>query len=449
MFGTSDRRHFLKHTAGAAAITIPGMEFLAKVRAAAPEMKKKQKSLIIMWMAGGPPTIDMFDMKPDSQNGGPHRPKSTAATGIEITEHMPITAKQFRNLSIIRSLNSKEGDHDRGTRMMNTGRAPNPLLDYPSIGSVLAYYQALDVEAMKNADLPAFISVGGPRGGAGFLGMKYAPFNVQNPGTPPENVSAPAGVDMARRAALFERIEGGFTTGMPVDPKTGKPIVLDAAQAHKEVYEKALNLVVSTRKDVFSLDKEIDGKPIDTKLKDEYGTDQFGRSALLARKLVEAGTAAVQITLGGWDLHGNTHATLQGQRLPVLDRAMGTLVKDLDQRGKLKDTVIVWMGDFGRTPRINQNAGRDHWSRCWSVVLGGGDIKGGVVYGATDKDGTSVAKDEVSVLELFGTIYKGLGIDPTPETNASVRDNLGRPYYIAGDKPNEKTNSLWIKELVS
>jgi hypothetical protein len=452
MFGITDRRHFLQHTAAGAAVTLPGLNFLAQVRAAAPEMKKKQKSLIIMWMAGGPPTIDLWDMKPESQNGGPHKPKPTTASGVEITEHMPLTAKQFKHLSIIRSLNSKEGDHDRGTRMMNTGRAPNPLLDYPSIGSVLAYFQGMDVEAMKNADLPAFISVGGPRGGAGFLGMKYAPFNVANAGAKPENIQAPDGIDearMARRAALFERVEGGLNTGIPVDPKTKKPMVLDAAHAHKEVYEKALNLVVSTRKEVFSLDKEIDGKPIDARLKEEYGNDQFGRSALLARKLVEAGTACVQITLGGWDLHNNTHATLANQRLPVLDRAMGTLVKDLEQRGKLKDTVIVWMGDFGRTPRINQNAGRDHWSRCWSVVLGGGGIKGGVAYGATDKDGTSVARDEVSVLELYATLYKGLGIDPTPETNASVRDNLGRPYYIAGDKPNEKTGSLWIKDLVS
>ncbi|VTT99318.1 secreted protein containing duf1501 : Uncharacterized protein OS=Singulisphaera acidiphila (strain ATCC BAA-1392 / DSM 18658 / VKM B-2454 / MOB10) GN=Sinac_2923 PE=4 SV=1: DUF1501 [Gemmataceae bacterium] len=452
MFGTTDRRHFLQHAAASTAVTLPGLNFLAKVRAAAPEMKKKQKSLIILWMAGGPPTIDLWDLKPESQNGGPHKPKPTAASGVEISEHLPLVAKQFKNLSIIRSLNSKEGDHDRGTRMMNTGRAPNPLLDFPSIGSVLAYYQSLDIEAMKNADLPASISVGGPRGGAGFLGMKYAPFNVQNPGTPPENIAAPAGIDegrMARRAALFNRVEGSFSTNMPIDSKTGKPMVLDAAQAHKEVYEKALNLVVSTRKDVFSLDKELDGKPIDPKLKEEYGNDGFGRSALLARKLVEAGTAAVQITLGGWDLHANTHQTLATQRLPVLDKAMGTLVKDLEQRGKLKDTVIVWMGDFGRTPRINQNAGRDHWSRCWSVVLGGGNIKGGVAYGATDKDGTSVSENETSVLELFGTLYKGLGIDPTPETNASVRDNLGRPYYIAGDKPNEKTGKLWIPDLVS
>jgi hypothetical protein len=441
----------MQHTAAGAAVTLPGLNFLAKVRAAAPEMKKKQKSLIILWMAGGPPTIDLWDLKPESVNGGPHKPKPTAASGVEISEHLPLVAKQFKNLSIIRSLNSKEGDHDRGTRMMNTGRAPNPLLDYPSIGSVMAYYQAQDIDAMKNADLPASISVGGPRGGSGFLGMKYAPFNIQNAGTPPENIAAPAGIDqdrMARRAALFNRVEGSFSTGMPVDPKTGKPMVLDAAQAHKEVYEKALNLVVSSRKEVFNLDTELDGKKIDPKLKEEYGNDGFGRSALLARKLVEAGTAAVQITLGGWDLHANTHATLANQRLPVLDKAMGTLVKDLEQRGKLKDTVIVWMGDFGRTPRINQNAGRDHWSRCWSVVLGGGNIKGGQAYGATDKDGTSVADNECSVLELFGTLYKGLGIDPTPETNASVRDNLGRPYYIAGDKPNEKTNSLWIKDLV-
>ncbi len=452
MFGITDRRHFMKHTAAGAAVTVPGLNFLAGLRARAAELKKKQKSLIILWMGGGPATIDIWDMKPGHANGGEHKPKETAASGVQISEHKPQTAKQFKNLSIIRSLNSKEGDHDRGTRMMNTGRAPNPLLDFPSIGSVLAYYQAMDIEAMKNADLPASISVGGPRGGAGFLGMKYAPFNVQNPGTPPENIAAPAGIDegrMARRAALFNRVEGSFSTGMPVDSKTGKPMVLDAAQAHKEVYEKALNLVVSTRKDVFSLDKEIDGKPIDPKLKEEYGNDQFGRSALLARKLVEAGTAAVQITLGGWDLHANTHMTLAQQRLPVLDKAMGTLVKDLEQRGKLKDTVIVWMGDFGRTPRINQNAGRDHWSRCWSVVLGGGNIKGGVAYGATDKDGTSVSENETSVLELFGTLYKGLGIDPTPETNASVRDNLGRPYYIAGDKPNEKTGKLWIPALVS
>ncbi|MCS7021128.1 MAG: DUF1501 domain-containing protein [Gemmataceae bacterium] len=432
MFGITDRRHFLQHSLAAAGLTLPGLEFLARVRAAAPEMRKKQKSLIILWMAGGPPTIDMFDMKPDSPNGGPHRPINTVVSGIQISEYLPKLAKVFNHLSIIRSLNSREGDHDRGTYVMNTGRQRDPLLDYPSIGSVLAYYQAMDIEAMRNADLPAFISVGGPRGGAGFLGMRYAPFNIQNPGQPPENVNSPVDEGRtARRAALFARIENGFQTNVPGD----------AATAHREVYEKALNMVVSTRKEVFSLDKELDGKPIDPKLKEEYGNTQFGRSALLARKLVEAGVACVQITMGGWDLHNNTHAALT-RMLPTLDAAFATLVKDLYQRGKLQDTVLIWMGDFGRTPRINANAGRDHYSRAWSVVLGGGLIKGGVVYGETDKDGIAATKDEVSVLDLYATLYRGLGIDPTPETNASIRDNIGRPYYIAGEKPR------WIKELV-
>jgi len=440
MFGTTDRRHFLKHSMTGAAVSLPGLSFLANLRAGAAEMKKKQKSLIILWMSGGPTTIDLWDMKPGSPNGGEHKPKPTAAgSQVQITEYLPKVAAQFKNLSIVRSLSTSEGDHARGTYLMNHGRSPNPLLPFPSIGAVLSYYQGMDVEAMKNADLPSFISVGGTRGDAGFLGMKYAPFTVQNAGQPPENVSSPVTDDRtARRAALFDGLEKGFTSGVP----------LDAAKAHQDVYAKALNMVVSTRKEVFNLKTELDGKPIDPKLSDEYGAtgtgnNGFGRAALLARKLVEAGTACVQIELGGWDNHQNIFPTLANQRLPVLDKAMGTLVKDLEQRGKLKDTVIVWMGDFGRTPKINQNAGRDHYPRAWSVVVGGGNIKGGIAYGATDKDGTEAVDNKVGILDLYATLYRGLGIDPTPETNASVRDNLGRPYYIAGDKPN------WIKDLVS
>jgi hypothetical protein len=450
MFGFTDRRHFLKHSMAGAAVTLPGLSFLADVRAKAPEMKKKQKSLIILWMGGGPATIDLWDMKPGSVNGGEHKPKNTAASGVQITEHLPKVASQFKNLSIIRSLSTSEGDHMRGTFLMNAGRPPSPLLDYPSIGSVLSYYQAMDVESMKNADLPAFMSVaGGPASNPGFLGMKYAPFQIQNPGQPPENVSPPANVKMDRRFALFTRLEGGFTSGAQ----------MDAARAHREVYEKALNLVVSSRKEVFNLEKEINGKPIDPKLKEEYGAagqgaNNFGRGCLLARKLVEAGAACVEVSLGGWDNHAGIFNTLANRSLPTVDKAMGTLVKDLEQRGKLKDTVIVWMGDFGRTPKINQNGGRDHYPRAWSVVLGGGNIKGGIAYGATDKDGTEAVDKKVGILDVYGTIYKGLGIDPTPETNASVRDNLCRPYYIAGDKGAEKapqkflTDSLWIPELV-
>lgn len=451
--GTTDRRHFLKHTMAGAAVTVPGLSFLANVRAKAAELKKKQKSLIILWMGGGPATIDLWDMKPGSPNGGEHRPKNTAASGVQISEHLPKVASQFKNLSIIRSLSTSEGDHNRGTFLMNAGRSPSPLLDYPSIGSVLAYYQSMDAEAMKNADLPAFMSVaGGPGAAPGFLGMKYAPFQIQNPGSLPENVSPPAGVNelqMARRAALFGRLEGSLTSGA----------TMDSARAHREVYEKALNMVVSSRKEVFNLDKEVDGKPIPMSLKEEYGAagpgaSAFGRGCLLARKLVEAGSVCVEVGLGGWDMHAGIFNNLATRALPMLDRGFAALVKDLEVRKMLGNVAILWVTEFGRTPRINQNAGRDHYPRAWSVVLGGGNIKGGYAYGATDKDGTEVTEKKVGILDLYGTIYKGLGIDPTPETNASVRDNLGRPYYIAGDKASEKapakflSDSLWIPELV-
>jgi len=429
MFGLTDRRHFLKHAAGAAAVTVPGLSFLANLRASAAEMKKKNKSLIILWMGGGPATIDLWDMKPGTPNGGEHKPVSTTASGVQITEHLPNVGKQMKHLSVIRSLRSTEGDHDRGTFLMNTGRRRDPLIDYPAIGSVLSYYQAMDAEAMKHSDIPAFISVAGGRVGPGFLGMKYASFNVQNPGSPPENVEPPAearGWRMDRRAKLFEALEGGFKTNVPAD----------AAKAHKEVYDKALTLVTSSRKEVFSLDKE------PASLREEYGNTGFGRGCLLARKLVEAGVACVEVSLGGWDMHNGIFAALQ-RTLPALDKGMAALTRDLADRGRLKDTVILWMGDFGRTPKINQNGGRDHWPRCWSVVVGGGNLKGGVAYGSTNSDGTDIKDNPVDVLGLYATVYKALGIDPTPQQVADVRDNLGRPYYIAGDKPQ------WIKELLT
>jgi uncharacterized protein (DUF1501 family) len=155
----------------------------------------------------------------------------------------------------------------------------------------------------------------------------------------------------------------------------------------------------------------------------------FGRACLLARKLVESGVTCVEVDLGGWDNHANIFNTLSRNLLPQLDRGMGTLVKDLVDRGMWDNTVVVWMGEFGRTPRINQNAGRDHWARCWSVVVGGGGLKGGQVYGATSKDGMEVAADPCSVGDLFATLYKGMGLDPTTQ----IRDPNGRPHKIAGE----------------
>lgn len=420
----------MSHVAGLSAIAVPGMSFLTNLSARAEEMRKNNKSLIILWMGGGPTTIDLWDMKPDSANGGNFKPASTKASGISINPLLSKTAEQFENLSIVRSLTTSEGDHNRGTFLMSTGRTPNPLSEFPHIGSVLAHQIAQDAELMKGMDLPSFITIGGSRVGPGFLGMKFAPFTVQNPGTPPENVSPPRDVAerMNRRAEMFRVLEGlapaksggSQTLGLKTNVEG------DAVQAHKDVYSKALELVVSSRKDIFSLNSTKDQADLE-----RYGNTGFGRGALLARKLVEGGVSCVQVNLGGWDMHNNIFSGLE-RTLPTLDNGMGSLVQDLTESGKIKDTVIVWMGEFGRTPRINQNGGRDHYPRAWSVVVGGGNIKGGMAYGSTDADGAAVKDNPVKIGDLYATIYKGLGLDP----DTQIRDNLGRPTAIAGEDFN-------------
>jgi hypothetical protein len=425
------RRHFLKHVAGMSALTLTGSHFMSALAKDAPVLKKNGKSLIILWMSGGPSTIDLWDLKPGAPTGGQFKPIGTAASGVQISEHLPSVAKQMKNLAIIRSLTTTEGDHNRGTYLMNTGRSPNPIVQFPSIGSMAAR-----ILSPKDLDLPAFISVGGGGGartGAGFLGMTYAPFTVQNPGMLPENIAGPQGVTDARqvrRKQLFNSIESELKTNTQAD----------AVKAHNDIYTKAFSLAVSDRRNVFQFDQK------DNALLTKYGNNNFGKGCLLARKLVEAGAVAVEVDLGGWDNHQNIfnalHTTQGTGRADTLDKGMAALVEDLGDRKMLKDTVIVWMGEFGRTPRINQNTGRDHFPRVWSVVVGGGSIKGGQAYGSTDATGEAAKDNPVTTLNLFATIYKALGIDPTPETNASIRDNLGRPYYMAGDKPK------WIKELV-
>lgn len=421
-FAMPSRRHFLKHVAGLSAMALPGIGFVQSLRAAAPELKKKHKSLIILWMGGGPSTIDLWDLKPGSNNGGQFKPIPTSVSGIEICEHLPSVAKQMKNLSIIRSLETTEGDHQRGTVLMNTGRSPSPLTQWPHLGAVTA--QQL---APKELALPAFVSVGGTAGriGPGFLGMTFAPFTVQNPGQPPENMSIGRDVNFARRADMFKTLENEFTKSH------GKGN--EAAKNHSDIYDKAFSLVAGPASQAFKLDN----KPGDN---ERYGNNNFGKGCMLAKKLTESGAVCVEVDLGGWDNHQQIfnalHSTnAQGGLIDRLDKAMAALVEDLVKEGRWQDTVVLWMGEFGRTPRINQNAGRDHWSRCWSVVLGGGAIKGGQVYGSTDKDGTAVKDNPVKIGDLFATVYKGLGIDPTTQ----IRDNLGRPTAIAGEsaKPVE------------
>ena len=429
------RRHFMTHVAGASALAVPGLQFINGLRAAETKLKKENKSLIILWMGGGPSHMDLWDLKPGDNNGGEFKPIKTKASGVEISEVLPTIADQFEHLSIVRSLVTNEGSHERGTVLMNTGKQPNPVVQFPAMGAV-----ASSLLTSKDLPLPGFIGVGGTaqRIGPGFLGMMYAPFTVQNAGQPPQNIAPPGSLGQAdeqeerlrRRQRLFSTIEDDFSengTFPTLKTADDREAAGSAAQAHEAIYKKGFDLSVSPLRKVFDIHTE------DKKTIDEYGGEKngFGMGCLLARKLVEKGVTTVEVDLGGWDNHAGVFNAIRTGNGPRLDKGMGALVKDLVDRGMWKNTVVLWMGEFGRTPKINQNNGRDHWARCWSVVLGGGAINGGQVYGATSADGTDVKDNPASLGDLFATVYKGLGLDPTTQ----IRDNLGRPLAIAEGKP--------------
>ena len=439
-----NRRHFLKHVAAYSALAVPGLEFARTIQANAQTLRRNNKSVIILWMGGGPAAMDIWDLKPGRPTGGPFREIETAAPGVRISEHMPKVAAQMRNLAIIRSLQTSEGDHNRGRQLMHTSYTPNPAIAFPSLGAI-ASHEIPKLAGYTDISLPNYISVGGAADGPGFLGMNYAPFTVQNPGTPPENIRAPGSLGtgndledrVRRRQRLFYELEDQFMFGrvphlaatMPSATQAEREARLrerakfsDASKAHRDIYYKGFSLVASKEGKVFDLKDET------PKTLANYGNNNFGRSAIMARRLVEAGVSAVEISLGGWDTHNQTFDAHRNNLQPTLDNAMGSLVADLVDRGMWQNTTLVWMGEFGRTPRINQNNGRDHWARCWSVVVGGGAIRGGQAYGATNEDGTDIARDRVNVGDVFASLYRGLGIDPANQ----VRDPIGRPFAIAG-----------------
>jgi Protein of unknown function (DUF1501) len=416
------RRHFLGHLS-ASALGVPAVQFFSTLQANAAQVRKNHRSCIVLWMSGGPSHLDIWDLKPESdKNGGPFRPIDTSAPGVKICEHMPRVAKQMHHLNIIRTLDSKEGNHDRGTYLMHTGYVPNPTVVHPAWGSVCAYELG---DQVKNLDLPHCVAINQPGMGAGFLGMSFSPFVIQNPNAPIANLKLPGGVDQARfqrRLAMLSGVENDFIA------QRKSQMALD----HKAVYGKTIRMMSNPRlQDVFNLGTE------PAAVREAYGKGSFGSGCLLARRLVEQGVSYVEVSLGGWDTHTNNFDTLSKRLLPELDQGMGTLVADLAQRGLLETTLIVWMGEFGRTPRINQNAGRDHWPRSWSVVVGGGGLKGGQTVGATDKDGVDITDRPVGVMDLIATMTKSMTIN----VDTQYTTPRGRPYKVVdGGQP--------IRELV-
>lgn len=401
------RRHFMRHMAGASAMTGSALAMGHTLQAHAQELKKNRKSAILLWMGGGPSTMDIWDLKPGAPTGGEFKPIRTTGD-VEISEHMPMMAKNMDKMSIVRSMSTREADHGRGRYYMHTGYVPNPNMEHPSYGSVIAHEL---MEQRPELEIPPFVSVGGGGEGPGFLGMAWAPFSVSSNGQV-RNLDMGIKPDrLTERLAALEMLEGQF-----IKDKRGQ-----SAAEHAKVIGKTRNLMTSKQMESFKVMQEPEA------VQERYGKNNFGRGCLMARRLVEMGVPFVEVSLGGWDNHQNIFTTLKDQRLPTLDRGMSALVEDLDARGMLEDTAIIWMGEFSRTPRINGNGGRDHWARSWSVCVGGAGMNSGIAVGATNEDGTRVITDPYTSEDVMASVCKALGIS----LETTFQSRSGRPMKIA------------------
>lgn len=396
---TVSRRRLLGRVslAGAAAGLSP---YARPLGLSADELRRQGKACIVLWMQGGPSQLETFDPKPGHANGGETKSIRTNALGLELAENLPELAKQADKLAVVRSLTSREGEHQRATYLMHTSYLPIAGVKFPALGAVVA-------RETRNPDceLPPFVRVGPLPGflGGGYLGPEFDPLVVNGGGRPPENTRLTTDeTRFRRRIDLMERLQSA--SGMP------------EAEEHRKVYEQAAAMVLSPRMTAFDLSRE------DLRSREAYGRTPFGDACLTARRLVEAGVTFVEVTLGGWDTHDNNFdrcRTLCGQ----LDRPFAALLGDLDERGLLDSTLVVWLGEFGRTPRINPRNGRDHFPRAFSAALAGCGVRGGQVWGATDDGGDAVQDRPVTEKDFFQTVYKALGIDARKEHMTPI----GRP----------------------
>jgi uncharacterized protein (DUF1501 family) len=402
------RRHFAAHLAAGGAMLAAANHFTTALAAGARDPKRQHKSAILLWMGGGPSTIDLWDLKSGADTGGPFKPIATTGD-VQICEHLPKVAQVMRHLSIVRSMSTREADHNRGRYYLHTGYIPNPDVTHPSYGAVVS--RELERE-LKDLQIPPFVSIGGPSEGPGFLGMSHAPFVVGTDGDV-RNLKMPdAEKRLADRMQMLQTIEAGF-----IRQRRGQ-----AAADHAKILDKTASVMTSQQMQAFRVDQEPDT------VRERYGKSSLGNGCLMARRLVETGVPFVEVDFGGWDNHQNVFDTLKDDKLPQLDQAMSALVEDLVQRGLLESTLLLWMGEFGRTPRINANVGRDHYARAWSAVIGGCGVQGGIAIGETSEDGAQVTSESHSAEDLMATALAALGIP----LNRSYTSNNGRPMKIAG-----------------
>ncbi len=410
------RRAFLKGAAvTGSGLILPNWGGLAHARSAAETVAKNKKRCILLWANGGASQIDTFDMKPGRTTGGPFRPIQTKVNGLQVCEYLPKMAARADKLAVIRSLKTQSPDHPDGIYHMHTCYKMSERTPHPELGAVIAKFNG-----NPDSDLPSFVRMGSTgNGGSGYLGPKYEPFGIDRTGRLP-NFSSPylKDEDEKKRADLFRLVEDEFAADHKAEP----------FESHRTAKERAWRLLRA--KGVFDTSKDW------PKAKARYGDTEIGRGCFMARKLVEAGIPFVEVGQENYDSHADNFVVHKAN-MQVLDPAWSALLTDLAESGQLQDTLVIWMGEVGRTPGINNRAGRDHFISAWTVVLSGGGITGGQVYGSTDADGKTVKDNLVTEGDLFATIYNALGIDHRKKHYHGVR-----PIWLTpeGAKP--------VKELL-
>jgi uncharacterized protein (DUF1501 family) len=416
------RRDFLRFgTAGLFGLSLPQLLRLEaraeSRRAAGAAPPRRAEAVIQVWLAGGPASIDMWDLKPNApaEIRGEFKPIPTAAGGVGICEHLPRVARSAGKVCVVRSLAHTIPSHAPATLFMNTGNKPTPAIQYPSIGSLAA--KLLPAEK----GVPPYVTFGTRQGGneAGFLGTAYNPFPVESAGKGGalrvRGVQLPAGfplADLEHRDKLLRDFDSTFRAA---------DTAADVVDGLDAFHQEALDILRSDRtKKAFDLAREPQA------VRDRYGATPFGQGALAARRLVEAGVRFVTVSLGGWDTHQKNFEALSKRLLPQLDQTLSALVDDLADRGLLGRTVVYCAGEFGRTPKVNKNAGRDHWARSMAVVLAGGGFKAGYAHGATDAQGMAPAAEPCTPDDLAATLFSLLGLDPHRE----LASPTGRPIQL-------------------
>ena len=399
-------------SSAAAGATLSG--WLAQLAAHAAE-QPQTKSCILLWMSGGPSHLDTFDLKPEASDRvrGEFKPIGTSVPGIEISEHFPQFARLMKHAAVLRSMSTVESDHQLASYHVHTGyqkRAGG--VAFPSLGAIMSHELG-----QRDFPLPNFVCIGGGSRHAtrsGFLGPAHQPLDVTDPErgtgflTP---LSSP--VEFQRQYELLRRFDASFQEAYRADP----------AQAHASALDRAVRLMNSEQKQAFDVSREPDA------VRDRYGRGSFGQGCLMARRLVETGVRFVEVMMGdgvGWDTHRDNFPRTRALSLEA-DAGMAALIEDLAERGRLDSTLVIWMGEFGRSPQITSGGGRNHWARAWSSVLAGGGVRGGQVVGRTDRDAAEVTERPISVTDFLATVCTLLGIDYTRQNRVPGMD---RPISI-------------------